>query len=458
VYAATLSEHYSDLAHHYRRSSNTEKAIAYLQLAGQQAVQRSANAEAITLLTAALELLKTLPDTPKHTEQELALQIALGAPLIASTSYMSTEVEKVYARAWELCQQIGEPPQIFSVLLGRRQILFGQGELQAAHELGEQLLTLAQRVDDSALLLEAHRAVGATWHLLGEFTLAREHLEQVIAHYDSQQHHSHAFQYGQDPGVLSRCFAARTLWLLGYPDQALKRNDEALTLAQTLGHSYSLAWALSQAAMLHQFRREEQLTEERAEALIILSDEQGFPLWMMQGPIWRGWALAEQGKKAEGIAQIHQGLAAYRAIGGEVLRPYFLALLAEAHGSLGQAEEGLGVLAEALTIVQKSRERIYLAELYRIKGTLTLESKVESHKSKVEEAEECFLKAIAIAQRQQAKSWELRAVMSLARLWQSQGKTAEARRMLAEIYNWFTEGFDTKDLQEAKALIQELSD
>jgi predicted ATPase len=218
-----------------------------------------------------------------------------------------------------------------------------------------------------------------------------------------------------------------------------------------------LAYALAFAAQLHQLCRQEQAAQEKAEAAITLATDQGFPIWIASGIFLRGWALAEQGQIEEGITQIRQGLACWQAAGAEVALPYWRALLAEAHGKAGKVEQGLSLVAEALAQVDRSGERAAEAELYRLKGTLTLQSKVRGPKSKVEEAEECFLKAIEIARRQQAKSLELRAVMSLSRLRQSQGKKDEARQMLAEIYNWFTEGFDTKDLQEAKVLLDELS-
>ena len=264
---------------------------------------------------------------------------------------------------------------------------------------------------------------------------------------------------------------ALALWLLGYPDQALKRVQEALTLAQELSHPLSLAYALFSVAFLYQLRREEQKAQEWAEALITLCTKQGFPQFLAYGTFYRGWALAEQGQREEGIAQMRQGLEAYRATGSEQGRPHVLTLLAEAYGKVGQAEEGLSMLAEALEVVDKNEQRMYEAELYRLKGELSLQSrqvKTSQDKSEVtnpqsptpnpqSEAEACFWKAIEIARRQQAKSPELRAVMSLSRLWQKQGRKEEARQMLAEIYGWFTEGFDTKDLQEAKELLEELS-
>jgi predicted ATPase len=363
------------------------------------------------------------------------------------------------------------------VLAGLWRFYFQRAELQTACELGEQLLSLAQKVQDPALLLEAHRTLGPTLSFLGEWIPARVHLEQGIRLYDRQQHRSHAFLYGLDPGVVCLSVTALALWHLGYPDQALRRNQEALSLAQELSHPYSLAYALSLSAQLHQSRWDGPLTQEWAEATITVCTEQGFPYWLAQGTIFRGWALAEQGQRGEGMAQLREGLAAYQALGAELIRPYHLALLAEAAGKGGQAEEGAKVLIEALAIVDKTGERRWEAELYRLKGALTLQqanqkAKGKNQKSKVEtnpqplapnpqeeveqEAEGYFLKAIKIARHQQAKSLELRATMSLARLWQSQGKKTESHQILAEIYGWFTEGFDTADLQEAKKLLEAL--
>ncbi len=292
-----------------------------------------------------------------------------------------------------------------------------RAEYKTARELGEQCFTLAQRVQDPALLVEGHRALGQCLYLLGELVPAREHLEQGIALYGPQPHHSYTLLYWNDPGVVCRAWGAFALWLLGYPDQALKRTHEALTLARELSHAYDLAVALGRAAMLHHFRQERRVTQERAEETITLATEQGFPFFAVQGSILRGWALAEQGQMEAGIAQIRQGLTTLRVMGIESSRPHNLALLAEAYGKAGQIEEGLAALTEALATIHRG-ERYFEAELYRLKGELTLaQSSVQSLGSSVQkEAEECFLKGIEVARRQQAKSLELRAVMSLARL------------------------------------------
>jgi class 3 adenylate cyclase/predicted ATPase len=471
LYGTKLEDHYSELAHHYSRSGNTQKAVDYLQLAGQQAAQRSANAEAITHLTTALEVLKTLPETPERIRQELLLHLILGPVLTATKGYATPEVAQTYTRARELCQQEGEPVQLMQVLFGLFRFHVVRAEYQMARELGEQLLALAEQIQDSSSLVETHRVLGTTFYGLGKFSAARGHVERGMLYYNSQQHRTSAFLYGQDSGVFSLVYAALTLWHLGYPDQALKKSQEALFLAQDLMHFHSQAIALGYNTWLHQLRREEQVAQERAEATNALCLEQGFAFWSAMGTLLRGWALALQGQGEEGITQIREGLAVWRETGAEIAVPHFLALLAEAYGKIGRTTEASSAVTEALAIIEKTGECHYEAELYRIYGELALRAGEKAkgrkgEKSKVAPSpdlpvapsspEACFLQAIAIAQKQQAKSLELRATMSLARLWQSQGKHTEAHQMLSEIYNWFTEGFDTKDLQEAKALLAEL--
>ncbi len=367
-----VEDHYGELAYHYSRSGNVQKAIEYLQLAGQQAVQRSANAEAISHLSSALETLKTLPDTPERAQQELTLQVALGVPLIATRGWAALETEHAYSRARDLCEQIGETPQLFPVLFGLYQVYMTRAAYQRAHELGEQLFSLTSRQQDPAFLLVAHYALGMILYYMGEFARAREHLEQGLALYNSQQHRFLAFLYGLDFGVGGLFWTALALWHMGYPDQALKKSYEALTLAQELTHPFSLSVALANAVVVHQLRREERTAKEQAQAVIALGTEQGIPFFLAWGAIWGGWALAVQGQGEEGIVQMRQGLAASRATGAENWRPHFLTLLAEAYGKAGQAEDGLASLAEALAVVDKTGERFYEAELYRLKGELLL--------------------------------------------------------------------------------------
>jgi predicted ATPase len=465
------------LAHHYTEAGLIEQAIPYWQQAGQKAAERSANVEAISHFTRAVELLKTFPETQERAQQELNLQLALGVPLQATKGFTAPEVERVYSRARELCRQVGEPPQLFPSLWGLWAFYLVRAEFEMAHELGKQLITVSQSAQDPAFLLQAHYSLGVTLVNLGEFTLAREHFEQSLALYDLQQHRVLAFRYGAfDPKVASLSFVALVLWGLGYPDQALSRSQEALGFAQDLSHPSSLAQALTWAAWLHHYRREEQIAQDRAEAAMSLSVDQGFLQWLAMASVFRGKALAERGQEEAGIVQMRQGIAMQRDIGVGVTLPYYLALLAEAYRKAGQIEEGMATLTEALAVAEKNQEQIYAAELYRLKGDLTLQKFSESRVGNAhqegsiaeagtvgiahpteEEAEGYFLKAIGIAQKQQAKSWELRVATSLARLWQRQGKRAEAHKLLSEVYNWFTEGFDTKDLQEAKALLRELA-
>jgi TOMM system kinase/cyclase fusion protein len=441
------------LAHHFTEAGLHEQAIGYWQKAGQRAIERSANLEAIGHLTTGLEVLKMLSDTPARTQHELTLHTALGVPLRVIKGLGAPEVGQVYSRARELCQQVEETPQLVPVLEGLWECYELQGELQTGRELGEQILSLAQRAREADLLLVAHRVMGDTLIWLGEFAGARAHLEQGMALYNPQQHLAHAFLYAYDSGVHCLAFVPLPLWYLGYPDQALRRIHDALTLAQELSHPYSLVIALVFAAWLHQLRREGQAAQERAEALVTLSTEQGCALNAAQGTILRGWALAEQGQSAEGIAQMRQGIAGWHATGAELSVPYYSALLAEAYGQAGQAEAGLRVLAEALTVVSKTGDCHHEAEIYRLKGELLLQQATGSD----DEAESCLHQALDIARHQQAKSLELRAAMSLARLWQRQGKHAAAHALLAPIYGWFSEGFDTADLQEARALLDELA-
>ena len=392
-----------------------------------------------------------LPDNLERTRRELELQIALRAPLIATKGWVATELGAAYERALELCRKIGETPELFQVLHGLCAFCVVRAEHKKGRQLAEQLYNRAQGAGDPALLLHAHELFGIGSFWLGEPTIARKHLDQAIALYDSEGHRSHAFVYGTDPGVMCLTYAAVTLWHLGYPDQALKRKDEAVALARKVAHPFSLAWALNFAAWIHEFRREWPMAEEHAEATVALSAEQGFTHFLDEGTFHRGHALAGQGRTDEGIAGMRDALAATPRYGRELGRPVFLAWLAAASGSAGRTGDSFALVAEALALVEKCDERHWEAEIHRLKGELLLESGGFS------EAESCFRGAIEIACLQQAKSLELRSVTSLSRLLQKQGQNDEARRMLVEIYGWFSEGFDTADLKDAKALLEELS-
>jgi DNA-binding SARP family transcriptional activator/predicted ATPase len=437
------------LAWHFQEAGMVTKATDYLRQAGDRAVRLSANAEAIAHFTQGLALLKTLPDTGQRAQRELGLQTGLIMPLAYTKGLAAPEVDSALARVWELAQKTGEAPQLFSAMVGQRVI---RGEHQAARETLEQILGMAELTEAPLTVAVAHQLMGWVLVCLGEFTLALDHAEHVMDFYAPQQRHAVAFVYGVDPGVHSLSWASWALWFLGYPEQALKQSRKALAVAQELDHAFSLADAQSTGgAMVHLFRRDLQAAQALAEASLTFASEHEFRYFLAQATMQRGRALAEQGRSEEGIAQLRQGLAAWETQGTRYRRPTFLAWLAEAYGKAEQTEEGLSVLAEALAQVEETDERCYEAELHRLKGELLL---MQGDKT---EAEASFHQAIEVARRQCAKSWELRATVSLCRLWQQQGRMDEARQMLAEIYGWFTEGFDTPDLQEAKALLEELS-
>jgi class 3 adenylate cyclase/predicted ATPase len=440
------------LAYHYTEANLPEQGVHYWYTAGQRASERSAHVEALAHLRHGLQLLQTLPETPAQRQQEVDLHIALGASLIATKYSGAPEVEQTYTRAHHLGAYLEAPHQRFPVLRGLWHYTVIRAELQPAHALGQQLLVLAQHTQDPGMLLAAHRAVGTTLFHLGEVAAALTHWTQGMALYDPQQHRTYVFVYGEDAGVVCHGYASWTLWYLGYPAQGLVQNGEALCLAQQVESPLSLCQALDNRAQFHQFRREAAAAQEYAEACINLATEQGFPFWIARSAVLRGWALVQQGQTREGIEQIQQSLHAFRATGAELARSYFLALLAEAYGALEQPAAGLTVLAEALTLTDAMSIRWYQPELYRLQGALLL----QQHADNQAEAERCFQHALMLARAQQAKALELRAATSLARLWQQQGKRAGARQLLAEVYGWFTEGFDTADLQEAQALLAAL--
>ncbi|QUN32146.1 AAA family ATPase (plasmid) [Cupriavidus sp. KK10] len=446
-----LRDHCSELAHHYSLSGNIPKAVEYLHCAGRQAVERSAHLDAIRHLSTALELLKRLPDAPERARQDLALRVTLGPALIAARGYASSEVEANYARALTLCEHGGETPQLFQVKLGLRTFFSLRAQHHTAYELGEALLELAENAQDPVLLEHAHIALGGSSLFLGKFHQARAHLERGLAHYDPERRQAHDALYEMDHGVRGLCLLGWVLWLQGFPAQASKAAQEALALARRLSHPFSLALGLAFAAELHQLRHETQLARECADATITLSTEQGFPFWLAWGTILRGWALAEQGSSEEGIAQIREGLAAYQATGAELGRPYFLALLAQTYQNAGQAQAGLDVLADALATVGNTGERFFEAELHRLQAELLLHR--PDGAADPEAAAACFHRSIAIGRQQGAKSLELRAALGLARLWQDQDNAEVARQMLAGLHESFTEGFDTAEWQQARALL-----
>jgi class 3 adenylate cyclase/predicted ATPase len=472
MFAEQLDDHLDELARHYSHSDNLTKAVEYLGRAGQQAIQRSAYVDAVSSLTAAIDLVRRLPDSSERIQRELLLQLALGPALLAAKGNATPEVERAYTRARELCERLGDPPELFPTLFGLWVMYLVRGELRTAYELADRLLQRAQSTHDPALLMYAQMARGLTLYWMGELLPAREQLEMAITLYDRERHRPLTYRYGFDAEVTCQSYGAMTLWQLGYPDQALKRGNEAFAFAQTLLHPFSLAFAEHYFGVLRQYRRDARAAQETAEGLIVLSAEHGLTERLAWATSLRGWTMAEQGHNEEGIAQIQEGLAASRATGAELWRPYHLCLLAEACTETGRLDDGISALTEALAAADEHENRSYEAEIHRLKGELLLrQNQLDMRTSQTRlldstsfrlapntsEAQGCFERAIEIARKQRAKSFELRATMSLVRLLAQQGHRDEAGTMLAEIYGWFTEGFDTADLKDAKALLDELN-
>ncbi len=523
-YGTRTSEIAAELAMHFERGRDDERAVCYLQQAGEKALNRSAHAEAIALLSHAIEVLRSWPDTPERVQQDLALHLVLGPALVAGKGHGAPEVEQVYRRAAALCEQLPQHPQQSSILSGLGGYSMAYGDFATTFALGERLLPLAQQDNQPTFEIQARRLLGTPLFWQGKFVAAREHLEKGILLANAHSAPPRT-AFTLDPGVACRSYASFTLWALGYPAQAVSIIQDAVTVAQRLLDPHSLAFALEFVSRVHLLRREGVIGQGYAETLRAHATEYGFSYFQRQGLFDHGWALVEQGQEEQGITLIRQALAALQEIGIRLGHSQVLAVLGEACGQMGQSEEGLRIVSEALTDVEQSDERVFEAELWRLRGELTLapsgvQTQEESQKSKSKsqktvvsrekedeprakvtdprsltpdpqgEAEACFLKAIDIARAQQAKSLELRAVMSLVRLRQQQAREqgarsrehgaknetagkresqnclpasqpssfrlAEAHRMLAEVYNWFTEGFDTKDLQEAKTLLKSL--
>ncbi len=371
---------------------------------------------------------------------------------MTTKGYAAPEVGHAFKRARELCQNIEATPELFPVVRGMWRYYQTGGDLQAARGLAEQSFRLAQSTKDPSVLLAAHVMMGITSYHVGELAPAHEHFEQGMAIYEPVQHRSLAFLYGEDQGVVCLARSAHILWMLGYPEQALQTNRKALTLARELSHPYSLVYALVFACRVHELRRNWPTVQAQAEDALTRATENGFTMWVAAATIAKGLALTMQGREEAGLAQLQQGVAAMRATGAEVAMPWFLALLSKAYASRGQTAEALAALAEALDLAEHYGIGWYLPEIHRLRGELLLE---HAH-SDADVAETCFREALQVARQQQAKMLELRAATSLARLWRHQSKPREAHNLLAPVYEWFTEGLDTTDLEEAKALLEEL--
>ncbi len=448
-----LGEYFGLIAAHYEMANQTEKAIAFLAQAGERAAKLSAFDEAVKHFSRGLELLKRLPDGPEQTGQELQLQLPLSVTLMNLKGFADPEVGQAFDHVHALCDQIGETPQIFVALFGLGTYYCATADYQAAVEMAEHILRIApQAPDPSILLLIGHTGQTANLSFLGESEQALTHARQFLDIYNPQKHDSLVYLLGQDLKSNTKSWATFDLWLRGYPDQAREMSRETLAIARELAYPSSLFFAYIFACILCQFSRDKQALQELAEECLAFSLEYGAQMWIGYARILRGWSQVEQGQSMEGLAEIQQGLVVFRATGSIAFLSYFLAMMAEALGKAGQLEEGLAMLEESLSCVEKTGERFYEAEIHRLKGELLLAQGADK-----DEVEKHYKQAIEVARQLESKSLELRAVLSLSRLWQKQGKREDAAQMLAKIYGWFTEGFDTADLQEAKTLLEELA-
>jgi len=441
------------LAHHFTEADLTENAIAYWRKAGQRAAERSAHAEAIAHLRKGLLLVERVAEPADRARRELDLQLVLAPVLISTKSWSAPEVEQAYLRARDLCRQAGDVAQLFTVSWGLWLVYQQRCEFKTARELLDELFAIARQSADQALLLQAHHAAWTTLHNLPELNACQEHLEAGLALYQPDAYRAHKFLYGShDAGVCNRYTAASVLWPLGFPEQALATAHEAVSMARELSHPFSLVLALVFTAMIYQHRREPESAREQAEAAIAVCAEHGIaPHLAAAASILRGWAIAVCGQAMEGIAEVRDGLAAVQPTGVRIRQPYYLALLAEALASAGEIEQGLSALAEAAALAEETGERRWEAEICRLIGELTM-----ARRGDRTGAEACFRRALDVAGRQSAKALELRATTSLARLWRDQGKQQQALDLLAPVYGWFTEGFETPDLREARALLDAL--
>lgn len=459
----------TELAVHFEHGQDMQRAVQYLGQAGENALQQNAHVEAITLFNHAIALLQTLPDTSERAQQELGLYLLLRTPLVATKGYVAVEVERAYARASELCRQVGQPPQLFLVLGGPFALHLLRGEIHAAYAVAEERMSLAETRQFDLFTQVGHLCLGGPLLFMGKFNAARTHLEQSLALYKPRQLSALGHLY--DPGVMGLTLVAFVLWIQGYPDQARQKAQEALTLARELSHPFSLAYALGWTARVRRLCGESQ-SNESLEEWRTLCIGHGFAHQLAMATITHGWGLIEERQEEEGLVEVQQGLAAYRATREELGSSSYLILLAETYGKTGNLIEGWKALAEAEAFIRNTDERFWEAELYQVYGDLALrQGERESGRTGEEvlvapwpsrlvapsSPEAYFLKAIEVAQQQQAKSLELRATMGLARLWQQQDKHSEAHQMLSELYGWFTEGFDTSDLQKAKALLDVLA-
>jgi predicted ATPase len=452
-YGPQAAEQAAVLATHFAHGRDPRRAIRYYCAAAAQALASNAHHEAIQHLTDAYNQLPRLPDTTERHALELEIQTTLAPALIPVAGWAAPEVEQAFIRAHELSCQLDTPAETFRVLYGMATMHEYRGEYQRSQMLMEDRLQVPAAPDDPKLLVQAHELLACSLFHQGVLTDALEHADYALSHYRPIQHRVDWSPYAEDLSVGCHVWAAQALWLMGYPDQAVRRAQEAVTLAEQLGHLYSLATARGQLAGIYQFRNQASLAGSWAEASRNLAIEQGFRYRQAIAEMLHGWATAEAGHPLDGVIQLRHGLEIYRSTGASMETPYFLALLASALAASNQVDTAQDTIAEALEMVRDSRSFFYEAELLRLKGSLIQ----AADPTRTDDAEACFQHSLTIARQQGARSLELRTAVNICRLWLNQGKRGDAHQLVGAIYGQFTEGFDTPDLTEARAMLECLS-
>ena len=439
------------VAHHYTEAGLPQQAIKYWTHAGQLALQRSANVEAISHFTKGLDLLRLVPPAQVDSRQELALWLGLGPAYLATRGFSTPEVEQAALRSRELCEKLGEVEGAALAIVGKFAFHFVRAELQQARVEADAGLALAQRIEDPQLVALMNMLIGDMCYWEGKFGTSRRHLSAALIPWNVSTAKSLAERSGLDAHCIALAYVAHNELATGYPDRSQATIAEALRDAQKLGHAQTLGHCLGLAAWLAVFRRDPVAARQLANRTIDYCHEQRLTFWEPSGYLADGWALIQERKVGEGTKRMHQGFAIRRAAGAALVHSSFHAVLAECHGKAGEFDTGLALIDEALVHVEESGERLSESELCRVRGELLL-----SKTSDVDAAAECFERAIKVAREQEAKLFELRATSSLARLWRDQEKRKEAYGLIAPVYDWFTEGFGTKDLNDAKAVLAEL--
>jgi predicted ATPase len=445
------------LAFHFTQAGLIQPATKYWQAAAQRAIERAASVEAVSYFDKALALVETMTEGSERDQQELMLLIGRGIPLTAIGSYAAGDVGDNYRRAHALCKRMGTAPKLFPVLQGLYRFYLVSAELEAALDTTRQLLDIAEKAGDRSLRMEAHQAQAFSFGFRGELEPAQEHFDKCMALFDPEHFRGRMHLYSTDTATSALCLGSLIAWLRGFPDRSAAMTEKALARARLVDHPYTLAWALSFAAVLRQLRGDVSITRALAEECVAHCERHDFPFWLASSRIMRGWALADERLQVDlGIAELEGGLAGWRKTGARVYAPYFTCCLAEGYLAAGRPRDGLAPLAEMIAMVERTGERWWQAELYRLTGELL--SNADQSAEDGAQPEHFFRKALEVSTRQDARSLALRASMSLCRLWMRQErKRTKARECLSAIYDSFKEGSSTRDLGIARQMLQELS-